>query len=94
LEVPFVTTLGTQSQRFEKDALLQINKRIKALGAFLAFCHIRFMTKEDFNKLREGAAYTQASLAAAMGVHLRTVWRWELGQNTDAANLSEAGLAP
>ena len=38
------------------------------------------MTKEEFKKLRESAGHTQASLAAAMGVHLRTVWRWELGE--------------
>ena len=28
----------------------------------------------------EAAGHTQASLAEAMGVHLRTVWRWELGE--------------
>ena len=38
------------------------------------------MTKDEFKKLRETAAHTQASLAVAMGVHLRTVWRWELGE--------------
>lgn len=38
------------------------------------------MTKDEFKRLRESAGHTQASLAAAMGVHLRTVWRWELGE--------------
>jgi len=38
------------------------------------------VTKDEFKKLRETAGHTQASLAAAMGVHLRTVWRWELGE--------------
>ena len=38
------------------------------------------MTKDEFKKLRESAGHTQASLAVAMGVHLRTVWRWELGE--------------
>ena len=38
------------------------------------------MTKDEFKKLRETAGHTQASLAGAMGVHLRTVWRWELGE--------------
>ncbi len=39
-----------------------------------------FVTKEEFKKLRESAGHTQSSLAGAMGVHLRTVWRWELGE--------------
>lgn len=30
--------------------------------------------------MRESAEHTHASLADAMGVHLRTVWRWELGE--------------
>lgn len=38
------------------------------------------MTKDEFKKLRERAGHTQPSLALAMGVHLRTVWRWELGE--------------
>jgi transcriptional regulator with XRE-family HTH domain len=38
------------------------------------------VTKDEFKKLRETAGHTQASLAGAMGVHLRTVWRWELGE--------------
>ena len=38
------------------------------------------MTKDEFKRLRQSAGHTQASLAQAMGVHLRTVWRWELGE--------------
>jgi DNA-binding XRE family transcriptional regulator len=46
----------------------------------MALCHKEFVTKDEFKKLRETVGYTQASLAVAMGVHLRTVWRWELGE--------------
>jgi transcriptional regulator with XRE-family HTH domain len=46
----------------------------------MALCHKTFVTKDEFKKLREAAGHTQASLAVAMGVHLRTVWRWELGE--------------
>jgi transcriptional regulator with XRE-family HTH domain len=46
----------------------------------MALCHKAFVTKYEFKKLRESAGHTQASLAVAMGVHLRTVWRWELGE--------------
>lgn len=52
----------------------------KALDTFMALRHITSMTKTEFKKLREGAGHTHESLAAAMGVHLRTVWRWELGE--------------
>jgi len=38
------------------------------------------VTKDEFKKLRETAGHTQASLAVAMGAHVRTVWRWELGE--------------
>jgi len=38
------------------------------------------VTKDEFRKLRESAGHTPTSLAVAMGVHLRTVWRWELGE--------------
>jgi DNA-binding XRE family transcriptional regulator len=38
------------------------------------------VTKDEFKKLRDTAGHTQASLAVTMGVHLRTVWRWELGE--------------
>lgn len=38
------------------------------------------MTKDEFKKLRESAGHTHESLSSAMGVHLRTVWRWELGE--------------
>jgi DNA-binding XRE family transcriptional regulator len=46
----------------------------------MALCHKATVTKDEFKKLRERADHTHASLAAAMGVHLRTVWRWELGE--------------
>ena len=46
----------------------------------LALCHKAFVTKDKFKTLRQEASHTQASLAEAMGVHLRTVWRWELGE--------------
>ena len=46
----------------------------------MALCHKACVTKDEFKKLRESAGHTHASLAAAMGVHLRTVWRWELGE--------------
>ncbi len=38
------------------------------------------MTSDDFKKLRKAAGYTQATLAKEMGVHLRTVTRWEIGE--------------
>ena len=46
----------------------------------MALCHKVSVTKDGFKKLRESAGHTHASLASAMGVHLRTVWRWELGE--------------
>jgi transcriptional regulator with XRE-family HTH domain len=46
----------------------------------MALCHKASVTKDEFKKLRESAGHTHASLASAMGVHLRTVWRWELGE--------------
>jgi len=38
------------------------------------------VTKDEFKRLRESSGHTQASLALALGVHVRTVWRWELGE--------------
>jgi DNA-binding XRE family transcriptional regulator len=38
------------------------------------------VTKEEFKKLRAAAGHTQATLAKEMGVHLRTVTRWEIGE--------------
>jgi transcriptional regulator with XRE-family HTH domain len=38
------------------------------------------VTKDEFKKLRKSAGHTQASLAKEMGVHLRTVTRWEIGE--------------
>jgi len=46
----------------------------------MALCHNPYVTKDEFKRLRQSAGHTHASLAAAMGVHLRTVWRWELGE--------------
>jgi hypothetical protein len=46
----------------------------------MALCHKASVTKDEFRKLRESAGHTHTSLAAAMGVHLRTVWRWDLGE--------------
>jgi excisionase family DNA binding protein len=51
-----------------------------SLAEFVALCHKAIVTKDEFKKMRESAGHTQASLADAMGVHLRTVWRWELGE--------------
>ena len=38
------------------------------------------MTKDEFKKLRKRAGHTQASIAKEMGVHSRTVTRWEIGE--------------
>jgi len=38
------------------------------------------VTKDEFKKLRKSAGHTQASIAKEMGVHLRTVTRWEIGE--------------
>lgn len=38
------------------------------------------VTKEEFKRLRLSAGYTQGKLAKEMGVHLRTLTRWELGE--------------
>ena len=38
------------------------------------------MTKDEFKKLRKSARHTQASMAKEMGVHSRTVTRWEIGE--------------
>ena len=53
---------------------------MKTLDALVALCHKESVTKDEFKKLRERAGHTQGSLAVAMRVHLRTVWRWELGE--------------
>ena len=50
------------------------------------------MTSDNFKKLRASAGYTQASLAKEMGVHLRTVTRWEIGE-VIIPRVVEAGLA-
>jgi DNA-binding XRE family transcriptional regulator len=38
------------------------------------------VTKDEFKELRTKAGHTQATLAKEMGVHLRTVTRWEIGE--------------
>jgi len=38
------------------------------------------VTKDEFKKLRKRAGHTQASIAKEMGVHSRTVTRWEIGE--------------
>jgi len=38
------------------------------------------VTKDKFKELRKRAGHTQASIAKAMGVHIRTVTRWEIGE--------------
>lgn len=42
--------------------------------------YIEFVTSQEFKKLRAEADHTQASLAKELGVHLRTVTRWEIGE--------------
>ena len=42
--------------------------------------YIAIVTKDKFKKLRTDAGHTQATLAKEMGVHLRTVTRWEIGE--------------
>ena len=46
----------------------------------MALCHIHNVSKDEFKRLRHSAGHTQMSLAKALGVHLRTVTRWELGE--------------
>jgi DNA-binding transcriptional regulator YiaG len=38
------------------------------------------VSKDEFKRLRKSAGHTQTSLAKTLGVHLRTVARWELGE--------------
>jgi DNA-binding XRE family transcriptional regulator len=44
------------------------------------YAYIATVTKDEFKKLRAKAGHTQATLAAQMGVHPRTVTRWEIGE--------------
>jgi len=44
------------------------------------YAYITHVTKDEFKKLRKSAGHTQASIAKEMGVHLRTVTRWEIGE--------------
>ncbi len=38
------------------------------------------MTEDEFRELRKLAGHTHASISKEMGVHLRTVTRWEIGE--------------
>jgi len=38
------------------------------------------VTKDKFKELRKRAGHTQASMAKEMGIHLRTVTRYEIGE--------------
>ncbi len=44
------------------------------------YAYIQPVTKDEFKELRKRAGHTQASIAKEMGVHIRTVTRWELGE--------------
>jgi len=44
------------------------------------YAYIQPVTKDEFKKLRRSAGHTQASMAKEMGVHQRTVTRWEIGE--------------
>ena len=44
------------------------------------YAYIAHVTKDKFKELRKKAHHTQASIAKEMGVHLRTVTRWEIGE--------------
>jgi DNA-binding transcriptional regulator YiaG len=44
------------------------------------YAYNSIVTKDEFKRLRAKAGHTQASLAKEMGVHLRTVTRWEIGE--------------
>ena len=41
---------------------------------------LALVTDDEFKALRTKAGHTQATLAKEMGVHLRTVTRWEIGE--------------
>jgi len=49
------------------------------------------VTKDEFKKLRKSAEHTQASLSREMGVHIRTVTRWEIGE-VDVPRVVELAL--
>jgi len=50
------------------------------LDVYRHIVYIAYVTKDGFKKLRKSAGHTQASIAKEMGVHLRTVTRWEIGE--------------
>jgi DNA-binding XRE family transcriptional regulator len=41
---------------------------------------LSLVTKDEFKALRSKAGHTQVTLAKEMGVHLRTITRWEIGE--------------
>jgi len=49
------------------------------------------VTKDEFKKLRKSAGHTQASLSREMGIHIRTVTRWEIGE-VDVPRVVELAL--
>ncbi len=49
------------------------------------------VTKDEFKRLRKSAGYTQASLSMEMGIHIRTVTRWEIGE-VDVPRVVELAL--
>jgi len=49
------------------------------------------VTKGEFKKLRESIGYSKASLSKEMGIHLRTVTRWEIGE-VDVPRVVELAL--
>jgi DNA-binding XRE family transcriptional regulator len=50
------------------------------LDSYRHYAYNDFVTKDEFKELRAKAGHTQATLAKEMGVHLRTVTRWEIGE--------------
>ena len=44
-------------------------------------------TRVGLGEIRHGRGYTQATLAAALGVTPDTVWRWEVGKTTPGAEM-------
>ncbi len=42
--------------------------------------YILGVTKDEFKRFRKSAGHTQASLSREMGIHIRTVTRWEIGE--------------
>jgi len=55
------------------------------------YAYILNVTKDEFKKLRKSAGHTQASLSREMGIHIRTVTRWEIGE-VDVPRVVELAL--